>query len=161
LSPATIAWPRFVMTETLAAASVLWVFGEIFRSLARQRLRIFQLSLALTTATLVRWDQVWLTVPAAACAVYLGHLRPVVVGRQIAIMSFASTLVIVFMALRAAILGLPLLPSVEADLIGGARDFWWVAAKNQSFSPSFMWPIEDRKYTGMVDRFDYSSIAPG
>jgi hypothetical protein len=69
--------------------------------------------------------------------------------------------VIFFMVLRAATLGLPLLPSVEADLTNGARDFWWVAAKNQSFQLSFTWPIEDEKYTDIASQFDYSSIAPG
>jgi hypothetical protein len=87
LSPATIAWPRWVMTETLAGAAALWVFAEIFRSLALRRLRILQLSLALATATLVRWDQIWLLVPAAACAIYIDHRNPLNACRQIGIMA--------------------------------------------------------------------------
>ena len=161
LSPATIAWPRWVMTETLAAASVLWVFAEIFRSLALRRLRILQLSLALATATLLRWDQVWLLVPAAACAIYMEHRNPLNMCRQIAIMGFAASLLILFMMLRAATVGLPLLPTVDEDLTNGARDFWRVAAKNQSFERGFMWPIEDKKYADIASKFDYSSIAPG
>jgi len=161
LSPVTIAWPRWVMTETLAGAMALWVFAEIFRSLALRRLRILQLSLALATAILVRWDQIWLLVPAAACAIYMGHRNPLNVCRQIGIMSFAAGLLIFLMVLRAVILGLPLLPSVEEDLTNGARDFWWVAAKNQSFTNSFTWPIEDKKYENVASRFDYSSVAPG
>jgi hypothetical protein len=161
LSPATIAWPRWVMTETLAAASVLWVFAEIFRSLALRRLRILQLSLALATAMLVRWDQIWLLVPAAACAIYMEHRNPLKMCRQIAIMGFAASLLILFMMLRAATVSLPLLPTVDEDLTNGARDFWRVAAKNQSFERGFMWPIEDKKYADIASRFDYSSIAPG
>lgn len=161
LSPATIAWPRWVMTETLAGAAALWVFAEIFRSLALKRLRILQISLALAAAILVRWDQIWLLVPAAACAIYIGYRNPFNVCRQIGIIGFAAGFLIFFMVLRAVILGLPLLPTVEEDLTKGARDFWWVAAKNQSFARSFTWPIEDKKYALMVSQFDYSSIAPG
>ena len=161
LSPATIAWPRWVMTETLAAASVLWVFAEVFRSLALRRLRILQLSLALATATLLRWDQVWLLVPAAACAIHMEDRNPLNVCRPIAILGFSSGLVILFMVLRAATVGLPLLPTVDEDLTQGAKEFWRVAAKNQSFERSFMWPIEDKKYAGMASKFDYSSLAPG
>jgi hypothetical protein len=161
LSPVTIAWPRWVMTETLAGAAALWVFAEIFRSLALRRLRILRLSLALAAAILVRWDQIWLLIPAAACVIYIGHRNPFNVCRQIGIMSFAAGFLIFFMVLRAVILGLPLLPSVEEDLTNGARDFWWVAAKNQSFTNSFTWPIEDKTYENVASQFDYSSVAPG
>jgi hypothetical protein len=65
------------------------------------------------------------------------------------------------MVLRAATVGLPLLPTVDEDLTQGAKEFWRVAAKNQSFERSFMWPIEDKKYAGMASKFDYSSLAPG
>jgi hypothetical protein len=161
LSPVTIAWPRWVMTETLAGAMALWVFAEIFRSLTLRRLRILQLSLALATAILVRWDQIWLLLPAAACAIYIGHRNPFSVCRQIGLMGFAAGFLIIFMVLRAVMLGLPLLPSVEEDLTNGARDFWWAAAKNQSFTNSFTWPIEDKKYENVASRFDYTSVAPG
>ena len=161
LSPATIAWPRWVMTETLAAASVLWVFAEISGPLALRRLRILQLSLALATATLVRWDQIWLLVPAAGCAIYMEHRNPLNMCRQIAIMGFAASLLIVFMMLRAATVSLPLLPTVEEDLNQWCKGLLAVAAKNQSFERGFMWPIEDKKYADIASKFDYSSIAPG
>jgi hypothetical protein len=161
LSPATIAWPRRVMTETLAAASVLWVFAEIFRSLALQRVRITQLSRALATATLVRWDQVWLLVPAAACAIYIGYRNPLKTCCQTGILGFASGLVILLMMLRAIIIGLPLVPSVNEDFPEGAREFWSGAAKDQSLEPSFYGPIGDKTYGQMASRFDYSSLAPG
>jgi hypothetical protein len=163
LSPVTIAWPRWVMTETLAGAMALWVFAEIFRSLTLRRLRILQLSLALAAAILVRWDQIWLLVPAAACAIYIGHRNPFNACRQIGIMSFAAGLSIFFMVARAAIVGLPLLPSVASDddLPKGVMEFWRVAAKNQSFTASFEWPVTKQKYERMASQFDYSSIAPG
>jgi hypothetical protein len=163
LSPVTIAWPRWVMTETLAGAMALWVFAEIFRSLTLRRLRILQLALALAAAILVRWDQIWLLVPAAACAIYIGHRNPFNACRQIGIMSFAAGLSIFFMVARAAIVGLPLLPSVASDddLPKGVMEFWRVAAKNQSFTASFEWPVTEQKYERMASQFDYSSIAPG
>jgi hypothetical protein len=163
LSPVTIAWPRWVLTETLAGAGTLWVFAEIFRSLALQRLRILQLSLAASAAILVRWDQIWLLVPAAGCALYLDYRKPLNVCRQIGIMGFVAGLSIFVMVLRAAIVGLPLFPSVANDtyLPKGVMDFWRVAAKNQSFTATFVWPITDQKYKHMAKHFDYSSIAPG
>jgi hypothetical protein len=163
LSPVTIAWPRWVLTETLAGAATLWIFAEIFRSLALQRLRILQLSLAASAAILVRWDQIWLLVPAAGCAVYLDYRKPLNVCRQIGIMGFVAGLSIFVMVLRAAIVGLPLFPSVANDtyLPKGVMDFWRVAAKNQSFTATFVFPITDQKYKHMASQFDYSSIAPG
>jgi hypothetical protein len=163
LSPVTIAWPRWVLTETLAGVGALWVFAEIFRSLALQRLRILQLSLAASVAILVRWDQIWLLVPAAGCAIYIGYPNPLRVCRQIGIMGFAAGVSIFLMVLRAAIVGLPLLPSVasDTDLPKGVMDFWQAAAKNQSFTASFAWPITDNEYEHMASQFDFSSIAPG
>jgi hypothetical protein len=163
LSPVSIAWPRWVLTETLAGAGALWVFAEIFRSLALQRLRILQLSLATSVAILVRWDQIWLLVPAAACALYLDYRKPLNVCGQIGVMGFVAGLSIFVMVVRAAIVGLPLFPSVANDtyLPKGVMDFWRVAAKNQSFTASFVWPITDQKYEHMASQLDYSSIAPG
>jgi hypothetical protein len=161
LSPVTIAWPRWVMTETLAGAAALWVFAEIFRSLALRRLRILRLSLALAAAILVRWDQIWLLIPAAACVIIYRASQSIQCVPSNRDHELRSRLLVFFMVLRAVILGLPLLPSVEEDLTNGARDFWWVAAKNQSFTNSFTWPIEDKTYENVASQFDYSSVAPG
>ena len=78
-------------------------------------------------------------------------------------MGFAAGVSIFLMVLRAAIVGLPLLPSVasDTDLPKGVMDFWQAAAKNQSFTASFAWPITDNEYEHMASQFDFSSIAPG
>jgi hypothetical protein len=76
-------------------------------------------------------------------------------------LGFASGLVILLMMLRAAIIGIPLYPSINEDLPEGARAFWSVAAKDQSLEPGFYWPIGDKTYAQMDSKFDYSSLAPG
>jgi hypothetical protein len=63
--------------------------------------------------------------------------------------------------LRATIIGLPLVPSINEDFPEGAREFWNVAAKDQSLEPGFYWPIGDKSYAQTESNFDYSSLAPG
>jgi hypothetical protein len=112
-SPVSVAWPRWVLTETLAAAAGLWVFAALFRSLGARRMRVITAALAIAGATLVRWDQIWLLVPASLCAFYLGGSSKGL--RDTAAMGFIAALPFLAMIARAALVGLPLLPSMISD----------------------------------------------
>jgi hypothetical protein len=65
ISPLQIAWPRLLLTETLALAATILVLAELLYSLAYNRLRIFPLAVALSFAMFIRLDSVLLTIPTA------------------------------------------------------------------------------------------------
>jgi hypothetical protein len=156
LSPMTVAWSRWVLTETLAGAGALWVFAEIFRSIANRYLRSLHLTLAVSAAMLMRWDQIWVLIPVAACAFYV--LPPFNAARRIAIVASAAGLPMLAMVVRAALIGLPLLPPYIGDAPQGMIEFWRGATKNQNFTAGFQWPIWSRNYEGLAERLDYTSM---
>ena len=71
LSPALVAWPRMLLTETLAAAMALWLLAALTRSLAEGRVRVAELGLALAVAVFVRANMVLFLVPIALLAAHL------------------------------------------------------------------------------------------
>jgi len=71
LSPLTVPWSRFVLTEALASAIWLWLFAELMRAFARRRLQILPLALAGTAAAFVRLDSVTLVVPVVMTAFFV------------------------------------------------------------------------------------------
>jgi hypothetical protein len=66
LSPLQIAWPRYLLTETLALAGTLWLFAELLRSLHVSKLRIAPIAIAMIATTFIRYDGVLLAIPVAA-----------------------------------------------------------------------------------------------
>jgi hypothetical protein len=157
-SPVSVAWPRWVLTETLAAAAGLWAFAALFRSLAARRMRVVVAAMAIGGATLVRWDQIWLLAPASICAFYLGGFSKGL--RDTVAMGFSAAIPVLAMIMRAALVGLPLLPATISDpefARGGVVAFWRQAALTQEATSGFLWPIWSQEYKDLT-RFDYSSI---
>lgn len=66
LSPVQIAWPRFLLTESLALAGALWVLAECLLSLHQRRLRALPIVAASLLAIAARYDSVLLAIPVAA-----------------------------------------------------------------------------------------------
>jgi len=156
----TVAWPRWVLTETLAAAAGLLVVTALFRSLKAQKMKVLITGMAIAFATFVRWDQIWLLVPAALCAFYLGgSLKGL---RHTAIIGIITALPILAMILRAALVGLSLLPAntIETDsyLARGVWVFYKKAALTQEATSGFFWPLWSREYEGVAQRFNFDSI---
>jgi hypothetical protein len=71
LSPTLVAWPRVLLTETLAAAGALWVLAVILRSIADGKLRMVELGLVFAVGIFVRYDFALLAVPIAIAGFYL------------------------------------------------------------------------------------------
>jgi hypothetical protein len=71
LSPLTVPWARFTLTETLALATNVWVFGELVRSLAERRLRVLPLAASCTAALFIRYDSALLAIPIAMTAFFV------------------------------------------------------------------------------------------
>jgi hypothetical protein len=156
ISPVSIAWSRWVLTETLAAAAGLWAFAIIFRSVGDRRMRVVAAAIAIGGATFVRWDQIWLLAPACICAFYLGGFFKGL--RDTAVMSFIAAVPVLAMIMRAALVGLPLLPGVnDPGFARGVVAFWRQAALTQGATSGFLWPIWSQEYKDLA-RFDYGSI---
>jgi hypothetical protein len=71
LSPLQLAWPRYLQTETLTLAVVIWFFAEILMSFAQRRIRTIPVALAIVAATFLRLDGIALCVPAVTAALIL------------------------------------------------------------------------------------------
>jgi hypothetical protein len=62
LSPLTVGWSRFPLTETLAIAASMWFLAEIVNSLAANKLRSVHLATALTASTYIRPDTILMAI---------------------------------------------------------------------------------------------------
>jgi hypothetical protein len=116
LSPLQVAWPRFVLTESLLLALMLWLVAELLLSLHQRRLRILPLSLALTGLAFVRHDGVLfsIAVPIVALAV---HRPPVAVVRTLAVAALTAAPLLLW-ATRGVLLGLSFLPPAVQTIDG-------------------------------------------
>jgi len=65
LSPLTVPWARFTLSETLALSVVIWISADLIRSLAEQRLRLMPLAIAMAVGLFIRYDLVLLALPIA------------------------------------------------------------------------------------------------
>lgn len=84
VSPAHLAWSAHVLTEAMAVATTIWVMAELALSLARGRLLVLPLSLALIAALFTRYDALALGLPVAAVTLMLRPL-PTSLLRAVAI----------------------------------------------------------------------------
>ena len=75
VSPCTVAWPRFMQTETLALAGTLWIFSALLNSVTQKKLQILSISLALTFTSFIRLDAVALIVPICFTALCTGSFQ--------------------------------------------------------------------------------------
>lgn len=160
-SPITIAWPRWVLTETLAAASGLLVLATLFLSLEAKKMNVVITGLAIAGAVFIRWDLICLLVPATMCALYLSGFYKGL--RHAVIIGAITVLPILAMIVRAAFLGLPLLPSITFDrdpnLPRGVIIFYKKAALTSGAMSGFVWPMWDRSYEGLAQNFDINLLS--
>ena len=109
LSPLQVAWPRYMQTETLTLAAVIWVFAEILASFSEGRLRAVPLGLAIAAATFVRLDGIMLCVPVAITAFMLHS--PIEAIRRGALSAVIVALPIAGWAARNIAVGIPAFPA--------------------------------------------------
>jgi hypothetical protein len=115
LSPLCLGWARSLNTEALALATTIWVLAELFLSLARQRLRIWSLGVALACAAFVRLDNVLLCFLVVVCAFAI-HRPGEALRRGAAVAAVFAVPLLVWTA-RSVAAGLPLIPSVNVAAI--------------------------------------------
>src|ERR1019366_1749948 len=75
ISPLTIAWSRYILTETISAAAALYVLAECMRSLEKRKLRTVGIGVSAGMAILVKWDLITLFALVLPIALYLHPLR--------------------------------------------------------------------------------------
>jgi len=111
LSPVCLGWARSFNTEALALATTIWVLAELFLSVARKRLRIWPLGIALACAAFIRFDNILLCFLVVVCAFAI-HRPAQALRRGIAVaLVFAAPLLI--WTVRSVAMGLPLVPNVN------------------------------------------------
>ena len=111
LSPVCLGWARSLNTEALALATTIWVLAELFLSIARQRLRIWPLGVALACAAFIRFDNALLCLLVVVCAFAI-HRPGEALRRGFAVAAvFAIPLLL--WTVRSVAAGLPLVPSVN------------------------------------------------
>jgi hypothetical protein len=158
LSPASVGWSQWVLTETMAAAAALWLFAEIFRSLSEKKLRTKHIGFALLTATLFRWDMILLSIPVLVTALYLEGTRQGII--KILGSCAPTVFVITVLMVRAALVGLPLVPSTLSDtsIPQGLVAFWRGGARTQAATSGFLWPVWSRRYGKIEEKLDYHAF---
>jgi hypothetical protein len=159
-SPLTAGFSPYVLTETVAAASTLVMFAALAYSLHSGQLSIFFTALALLGAALVRWDQLSLICAVGFIAFHLHSFRAAILR---IIIVFVPTLAIyASLMIRAALVGLPLIPGLVFDneLPSGILKFWQVTTVTQNANGEFLWRVWGNTYKNIPRAFDYGAIAP-
>lgn len=153
LSPTLVAWPRFLLTESLSAAATLWMLAVIVRSLAERRLRVLEIGVVLAAAVFVRYSLAALALPVLFAAVDL-HGGRVGVRRATAALLIAAVRLTAWTA-RSVAAGLPFPPAILTDagtpVSGGVLRWMKTWVRSQYDLPVSVWPL----LTG-----DLASIAP-
>ncbi|MBM3567459.1 MAG: hypothetical protein FJX46_01740 [Alphaproteobacteria bacterium] len=88
-NPITFAWSRFILTETLAVATTIWLLAELAESARIRCLRAVPLGLALAAAMFVRLDAVTLA-PAVAVTAFMVHPPADAIRRGLLVAVIAS-----------------------------------------------------------------------
>jgi hypothetical protein len=151
-SPTQIAWPRMLLTETLAAAAALWILAATIRSLSEGRFRTIEIGIAFAIGFFIRYDFIFLAVPIAVLAFYL-HAPTQALRRGITVALIAA---IPFGAwtMRNAAVGLSPLPPSFLDSNGHALPSgvlrWigtWVVSPYDL--PISVWPLATGEYASI------------
>ncbi len=162
LSPLLIAWPRYLQTETLALASVLFLIAELINSYREKKIRILSLALAITIATWIRLDNIFLCVPiAVACFSLHGIKRGIFYGALVATLlslSWGSW------TIRNINVGLPSILPSDMIMPDGSRSplgylSWtktWMT--NEYEKPGALWGVNRKNYLNIsIPEYAYKS----
>ena len=150
LSPLQVAWPRMLITETIAIAATTWVLAELILSLSEGRLRVLPLAIGGAAALFIRYDSVLLAVPIALCAVRLHGLLGA--SRRGLVLAALIGLPLALWTARSISVGLPASPPAIYTPDGGRPAYgylMWGAtwSTDQYQRPRWVYPIHGRKYS--------------
>lgn len=74
ISPLTVGWSQYLLTETLAAAAAMYVLAECIKSLIEERFRVVGIAVSMAIATIIRWDLITLSALVLPVALHLHSL---------------------------------------------------------------------------------------
>ena len=74
-SPLTVAWPRYLQTESLSLAITLVIIAELILSYKEKNLRYIKICLLFTLATWIRLDNIFLAAPIALSSFLIHDFR--------------------------------------------------------------------------------------
>ncbi len=153
LSPLTIGWPRYLVTEGISIAVAIWLLAECVASLTDRRLRWISLSLAVIAGGWLRWDGFLLAVPVALTAFMVE--RP---ARAVARCAGVGALVALTLAgwtWRNHRAGLPLAPPIAViEKSNAPSPYGYVAwgatwATTEYQRVAWLWPLTFMRYSGV------------
>ena len=144
LSPLTLPWSRYLLTDALAVASALCVLAEVFRFLADGRVRVVPLAAAFAAAVFLRYDALSLLLPVA-----------IVMWRQRGMIAIAMCLAFLPVGAwwaRSVEAGLGWLPPIGAMPDGGRAPSGYIAWGNGWMTDQYeyegwFFPVSGRRYS--------------
>jgi hypothetical protein len=161
LSPLTVPYSDWLLTETLAVAASLWVVAECLRSLATRRFRTAHISFAILIAVFIRWDLIWLFLPITIVAYTLLDLRSAIY-KLVGVLCVVSV-PILLLILKAVVAGLPpvprLLSASDDQVPPGIVAFWKATAVSVRAARGLVWPVWGRNYDAIEKRFHDGSVS--
>lgn len=161
LSPLTIPWARFTLTETLTLAATIWLFSELIWSLSERKLRLWSIAAAFAIACFLRYDSILLSLPIAFVGFYL-H-RPWVAIKRGAVIVLIAAVPLGGWWVRSVAAGLGPLPQTNFSPIIGALPKGYLAwgetlVRNQYEAKSWIYPIHKATYSTIrIDPAIYSN----
>lgn len=161
LSPLTIPWARYTLTETLALSATIWLFAELIWSLKERQLRLITVALPFAAACFLRYDSVLLAVPVAFVGFYL-H-RPWSAVRRGTVILLIAAIPLGAWWVRSAAVGLGPLPNINFSPVLGALPKGYLAwgetwVRSQYQAKTWIYPVHKAAYSNIqIDASIYSS----
>ena len=152
LSPLTVPWARFTLTETLALAANVWILAELVRSFADRSLRVMPLAVACAVAIFIRYDNALVAVPIAVSG-FLLHRPGEAIRRGLALALLVSLPLGLWMA-RSVAQGLGPLPDLYFSALGHPMPKGYLAwgktwATTQYEARGWFYAVHTGEYSGI------------
>jgi hypothetical protein len=150
LSPLSMPWARFILTDTLSLTVVVIVAAELLRSLDEGKLRIPTIGIALGIGFFIRFDTAILAIPVAIIGFYL-HSFQIAIRRGLAIAFILLAPVLAWSA-RGISVGLGPYPNIFFISNGYSPPMGYIAwartwATSQYQAPMWFYPIHFAEYS--------------
>jgi hypothetical protein len=163
LAPSTMGFSRVVLTEELAAALALFVFGLLIRSYAIGRFPTFAIGVVSAFAFFVRYDLALLAMPIAICAVRVSGVRRAAI-QGVAVVMIVTTPVALW-SVRNVVHGLGPWPpfGIGADgqpIARGPLDWMETWVTSQRSLATSVWPFAAGDYAAIKTPWDRTEAVP-
>jgi hypothetical protein len=162
LSPLTLPWARFTLSETLALSVVVCITADLCRSVAERKLRIFPLAAMMAVGLFIRYDLALLALPIAFIG-FIVHPFRSAIQRGVLMIVIISIPLGAWWA-RSVASGLGATPPLYFLGNGYAAPKGYLEwaetwATNQYQAPEWWYPIHFAAYSDIIiDESAYTSI---